>query len=99
MDRFTENSQNFPKLSIRVIELNKTYAGIVIINFIILWMNITLVAKTKPDSSHRMWGRVVERVQLTAMEDTDLGPIWAPLLLICVTLGTCLRVTISSHPC
>ena len=37
------------------------------------------------------------RVQLSAMEDTDLSAIKAPLLPSYVTLGTCLRVTISSH--
>lgn len=94
----TKNSQSFTKV-IKAIKLIKTYAEVIVTNFLILWMNIILAPTTMPVSSQRFGENVVERTHLTTMKESDLGPGWACLRPTCMTLGTCLRVAFSSHLC
>lgn len=64
---------------IRAIKLSKTYSEVIITDFLILRMNIILeVTTTMTGSSHRFGERVVEIMHLTAMEESDLSPGWAP---------------------
>lgn len=60
----TKNSQSSTKVIIKAIKLIKTYAEVIVTNFLILWMNIILAPTTMPGSSQR-FGENVERTHLT----------------------------------